>query len=225
MEDASRNWSPDDPDLANRSLPAKSSKLTLPRITVPCNRLVHSMLILTMRCERLLRSFMRVELVCLEWRPRRKRSDNWAAVVTGQIRDPCTQTMPRLSFLISNFTYWRKSSKSFILLIGLKLLTIVLLQRDLHEADRSAYRYRVPALNTILGHQIGLDVQQLVEIFVQKCEGLGRVEYRHLWWCAFYRCPSVRRRKCRRYNRQRPTARGSVMVRAEVKREPSVFIV
>jgi hypothetical protein len=28
MLEASRNWSPEEPDLANRSLPAKSNKLT-----------------------------------------------------------------------------------------------------------------------------------------------------------------------------------------------------
>ena len=133
MELASRCWSGDAPDLANRSLPAKSSRLTcskctdellehdwwclifqnigignecdtLPWVTVPWRRLTHSMLMPTMRWDRELRSFICVDPVWRECNPWRNTSNNISALAIGATWDPCTHTIPCLSFLISNFT-------------------------------------------------------------------------------------------------------------------------
>jgi hypothetical protein len=169
IEEASRSWSPVDPDLAKRSLPAKSSRLTFPRMTVPCSRLVHSMLMLTIRCDRLLRSFMRVEPVWRELRPRWNKSDNWLALATGDIREPCTHTIPRLSFFISNFTWLFNHIIGNVLFKFSSKAGLPRLDR-LSVGDRWVYRCKVPTLNKKLGHQIELGDRWLVGKFAETFE-------------------------------------------------------
>ena len=77
---------------------------TLPCVTVPWSRLTHSMLMPTMRWDRELRSFICVDPVCRERSPWWNTSSSMAASAIWATCDPCTHTIPCLSFLISSFT-------------------------------------------------------------------------------------------------------------------------
>ena len=164
------------------------------------------MLIETMRWERLLRSFILVEPVCLECKPRRKRSVKWSALFTACTREPWTHTIPRLSFFMSSFTYDyieviilnKNCNKSIILLSCNSPLAGRLVR------DRLNGHCTIPTLRSTLWRRTELRVHWPIGKYVQMFEGRVPVVYHRRWSYDSYHCLFGHKRKCTRCNRQRP---------------------
>mmetsp|Transcript_21824 Transcript_21824/g.56817 ORF Transcript_21824/g.56817 Transcript_21824/m.56817 type:complete len:232 (+) Transcript_21824:165-860(+) len=103
MACASLSCSPVEPLFLMRSLPARSTKLSLPLVTACVCRLVPSITKLITRWLRLDSRFIAVPATWRRCWPNSMASRSSLALVTSMVVAPCTVTSPLASFLMSSF--------------------------------------------------------------------------------------------------------------------------
>mmetsp|Transcript_23611 Transcript_23611/g.80666 ORF Transcript_23611/g.80666 Transcript_23611/m.80666 type:complete len:202 (-) Transcript_23611:609-1214(-) len=94
MDVASLSWSPTTPDFSTRSLPAKSTKVSLPFTTWPVRRFVVRRTSEMTRCDRDDSAFMAVAVVCRLARPDSRAATRASKESTRSTTAPPTATRP-----------------------------------------------------------------------------------------------------------------------------------